>query len=86
MIIKNIKRSLCLQLQLRKYISIELANTPNPNSIKFIPIGEKVLGDEGTLDISSKQYASVSPLAQELFKINGVTRIFYASDYLSVAK
>lgn len=45
MIIKNIKRSLCLLQQVRKYISIELANTPNPNSIKFIPIGEKVLGD-----------------------------------------
>lgn len=28
----------------------------------------------------------VSPLAQALFKVQGVTRIFYASDYLSIAK
>jgi len=31
--------------------------TPNPNFLKFVPVGAKVLGDEGTLDISSAQYA-----------------------------
>jgi len=64
MIIKNIKRHISLLQHIKKYISVELANTPNPNSIKFIPVGHKVLGDQGTLDIPSQQYASVSPLAQ----------------------
>jgi hypothetical protein len=30
--------------------------------------------------------SQVSPLAQELFGISGVTRVFYGSDYLSIAK
>jgi len=38
------------------------------------------------LDIPSRQYSDVSPLAQELFDIDGVTRVFYGADYLSVAK
>ena len=38
------------------------------------------------MDIPSRQYSDVSPLAEELFGIDGVTRVFYGSDYLSVAK
>ena len=40
----------------------------------------------GTLDIMSKEFASVSPLAEKLFEIKGVTRVFYGSDYMSIAK
>jgi hypothetical protein len=60
--------------------------TPNPNFLKFFPIGHHVLGEQGTLDISSREYSDVSPLAIELFKVQGVTRIFYGPDYLSIAK
>lgn len=45
MIIKNIKKHITLLQHIKRCISVELANTPNPNSIKFIPIGHKVLGD-----------------------------------------
>ena len=75
-----------LTLKLLQPISIETMKTPNPNFIKFIPVGRSVLGDEGTLDIPSRQYSEVSPLAQDLFEIKGVTRVFYGSDYLSIAK
>ena len=75
-----------LTTKMIKMISIETMGTPNPNFLKFIPVGHKVLGDEGTLDIPSRQYSEVSPLAQELFTVDGVTRIFYGSDYLSIAK
>ena len=73
-------------LQIRKGVSIELMKTPNPNFMKFVPVGHKVLGGEGTLDISSVEYSTISPLAEDLFKIEGVTRVFYGSDYLSIAK
>ena len=38
------------------------------------------------MDFSSIRYATVSPLAQQLFQIDGVTRVFYGSDFISVAK
>ena len=38
------------------------------------------------MDISDVKFSEVSPLAKALFQINGVTRVFYGSDYLSVAK
>ena len=38
--------------------------TPNPNYLKFIPQGEKVLGEDGTLDISDRKFAECSPLAK----------------------
>lgn len=67
-------------------IHVEVFKTPNPNFVKFMPVGCRVLGSNGTLDISSEKYSDVSPLAQELFGVSGVTRVFYGSDYLSVAK
>jgi hypothetical protein len=51
------------------FIHIDSLKTPNPNFLKFIPDGQNVLGDKGTLDISSVQYANISPLAEDLFKI-----------------
>ena len=53
-----------LTTKMMKSISIETMQTPNPNFIKFVPVGHSVLGDEGTLDIPSKKYSEVSPLAQ----------------------
>ena len=86
MIINQLKKGASLTTKMMKWISIETLKTPNPNFIKLVPVGHQVLGDDGTLDIPSKQYSEVSPLAQELFNIDGVTRVFYGSDYLSVAK
>jgi len=43
----------------RQSIAIETSKTPNPNFIKFIPVGHTVLGDMGTLDISSSQFSDV---------------------------
>lgn len=48
-----------LILTLRQSIVIETAKTPNPNFIKFIPVGHNVLGDQGTLDIPSVEYSDV---------------------------
>ena len=67
MIIKQANLLKSLAFKLLQPISIETMKTPNPNFIKFIPVGRSVLGDEGTLDIPSRQYSEVSPLAEELF-------------------
>lgn len=49
--------------------------------------GKPVTGDVSqTMDFSSIRYATVSPLATQLFQIDGVTRVFYGSDFISVTK
>jgi len=41
---------------------------------------------EGTMDFTAIKYANVSPLARNLFLIDGVNRVFYGKDYISVSK
>ena len=64
MFIQRAHKLMVLTTKMMKSISIETMQTPNPNFIKFVPVGHSVLGDEGTLDIPSKKYSEVSPLAQ----------------------
>ncbi|MEW5425068.1 NifU family protein [Amorphus sp. 3PC139-8] len=63
---------------------IQTESTPNPQTLKFIP-GETVLG-EGTRDFRSGDEAAVSPLAQRLFAVPGVTGVFLGADFVSVTK
>ena len=63
---------------------IQTEATPNPATLKFIP-GRAVLGS-GTLDFRDTQSASQSPLAMRLFDIDGVTGVFFGSDFISVTK
>lgn len=53
MFITKISKINFLQNAIIQKIAIETMKTPNPNFIKFIPVGHSVLGDQGTLDISS---------------------------------
>ena len=39
-----------------------------------------------TMDFSSIRYTTVSPLARRLFQIDGVTRVFFGRDFISVTK
>jgi len=63
---------------------IQTETTPNPATLKFLP-GRSVLGD-GTLDMRDKADAAQSPLAQRLFAIEGVTGVFFGSDFITVTK
>ena len=63
---------------------IQTEATPNPATLKFIP-GQTVL-DEGTLDFRTKESASKSPLAQNLFEIQGVEGVFLGGEFISVTK
>ncbi|NWG46341.1 MAG: NifU family protein, partial [Alphaproteobacteria bacterium] len=61
---------------------IETEATPNPATLKFLP-GRPVLA-EGVLDMADAGAAEVSPLARRLFGLEGVVRVFLATDFLSV--
>ncbi len=63
---------------------IQTEPTPNPATLKFLP-GRTVL-DHGTLDMQSPESASVSPLAQALFGVEGVSAVFYGQDFIAVSK
>ncbi len=63
---------------------IQTEATPNPQVLKFIP-GRDVTG-AGTREFRNADEAAASPLAAALFDIEGVSRVFYGSDFLTVTK
>ena len=63
---------------------IQTEATPNPATLKFLP-GRTVL-DTGTLDLRSRDEAAQSPLAERLFAVDGVSGVFFGSDFIAVTK
>jgi Fe-S cluster biogenesis protein NfuA len=63
---------------------IQTEATPNPATLKFLP-GRPVL-ESGTLDLRDASQAAQSPLAERLFGINGVSGVFFGSDFVTVTK
>jgi len=63
---------------------IQTEQTPNPATLKFLP-GREVLGS-GSAYFPSPEDAEVSPLAQRLFEIDGVSGVFFGGDFLTITK
>ena len=63
---------------------IQTEQTPNPQTLKFLP--GKVVMDEGTAFYKSVKEAGNSPFAKRLFKIDGVTGVFFGSDFITITK
>ena len=63
---------------------IQTEDTPNPNTLKFIP-GVQVL-EEGTYEFKDKDSSKISNLANLIFLINGIDRVFLATEFVSVTK
>lgn len=63
---------------------IQTESTPNPRTLKFLP-GRDVLGD-GSREFANAAEAVTSPLAQALFAIDGVERVYFGSDFLTITK
>jgi Fe-S cluster biogenesis protein NfuA len=63
---------------------IQTEATPNPATLKFLP-GRTVL-ETGTLDLRSRDEAALSPLAERLFAVDGVSGVFFGSDFIAVTK
>ena len=67
-------------------VFIQTEDTPNPATLKFLP-GKDVTGDgQPPVDIQRGGNVTAAPLAEMLFMIPDVTRIFFGSDYISVTK
>jgi NFU1 iron-sulfur cluster scaffold homolog, mitochondrial len=63
---------------------IETEGTPNPATLKFLP-GRSILGD-ATADFADADAALISPLAEALFGLEGVARVFLGSDFVTITK
>jgi len=63
---------------------IQTEQTPNPATLKFLP-GRTVM-EHGTADFRDPDAACRSPLAERLFRIDGVAGVFLGSDFVTVTK
>ena len=63
---------------------VQTQDTPNPNSVKFIP-GKPVL-ETRTMDFPTPATAFHSPLARQLFRIEGVNSVFFGQDLITFTK
>ena len=62
---------------------VQTQNTPNPNSLKFLP--GKAVCNNGSYEIKDKNKVNNS-LIRNIISINGVESIFLGSDFISVNK
>lgn len=63
---------------------IQTEETPNPATLKFLP--GRVVMERGTADFDAAEKAARSPLAESLFRIDGVARVFLGGDFVTVTK
>ena len=62
---------------------VQIQETPNPNSLKFIP-GKKV-SSIGSVELTKKEDTN-NNLLRNILSVNGVESIFLGDDFLSVNK
>lgn len=77
------------QQQQFRSIFIQSEETPNPESIKFIPTGIVVLPEGGGYYVTKSDPADSilrSPLAKDLFKIEGIKAVYLGGDFVTVTK
>ena len=63
---------------------IQTEQTPNPQTLKFLP--GKVVMEEGTAFYQDVSEAENSPFARRLFALDGVTGVFFGSDFITITK
>jgi Fe-S cluster biogenesis protein NfuA len=63
---------------------IQTETTPNPAVLKFLP-GRELMAS-GTREFHDAEAAAASPLAEALFDLGGVTRVFFGQEFLTVSK
>ncbi len=63
---------------------IQTEATPNPAVLKFMP-GRELLS-VGTREFHDADEAGASPLAEALFGLGGVKRVFFGQEFLTVTK
>nr|PNR57956.1 hypothetical protein PHYPA_004950 [Physcomitrium patens] len=68
----------------RRGMFIQVESTPNPQSLMFYP-GKPVM-EVGSSDFPNSRAAMASPLAKSIFIVDGVVRVFFGADFVTVTK
>jgi Fe-S cluster biogenesis protein NfuA len=63
---------------------IQTEATPNPLTLKFLP--DVTVLETGTAFFTNVEDATISPLAVELFAVDGVTAVFLGSNFVTITK
>ncbi len=63
---------------------IQTEDTPNPSTLKFLP--GMIVMEAGIAEFGTKDEATISPLSESIFKVDGVTNVFFGRDFISVTK
>ena len=66
-------------------VSIYAEASPNPESMKFV-LNTQLLTDGVSVDYPNAEAAANSPLAQELFQFDYVSRVFIAQNFVTITK
>ncbi|KAG2211719.1 hypothetical protein INT47_008816 [Mucor saturninus] len=82
--INNHKVGSLLGSQQVRTMFIQTEQTPNNDSLKFIP-GVPVLG-KGSAEFLDVRASMKSPLAKQLFSIDGVVGVFFGPDFITISK
>ena len=62
---------------------VQTENTPNPNSLKFLP--GKIVSEHNSFEVTDKEQTN-NELVRNLLSVNGVEGIFLGKDFISVNK
>lgn len=69
---------------MKRVITVYTESTPNPASMKFVTNG--YLLQEGSVQYTSPEKATNSPLARQLFSFSGISSVFIASNFITLTK
>ena len=62
---------------------VQTENTPNPNSLKFLP--GKIVSEHNSFEVTDKEQTN-NELVRNLLSVNGVEGIFLGKNFISVNK
>src|SRR6185369_7669327 len=68
----------------KNMIMVYAESTPNPAAMKFVV--NQYLLEEGSVEYMTSESAMNCPLAQELFKFDGVASVFITSNFVTINK
>lgn len=64
---------------------IQIQDTPNPSTLKFI-LGIEILPTGQSMSFKESNDCKASNLAEQLLNINGIESIFFSNDFISITK
>lgn len=69
-----------------RLITVDTSSTPNPECLRFYSMDLSFLPPGASLDFPNDGHEYKSPLAQCIFRVPGVSALYFADEYITVTK